>query len=76
MNIRLNVNGTDVNEPVKAMAPEDGGSSNNSFSVNFTQYIILNASDVLRINCVRDGSNATITFDANQTSSIIIKRLR
>lgn len=76
MNIRLNVNGTDVNEPVKAMAPEDGGSSNNSFSVNFTQYIILNASDVLRINCVRDGSNATITFDANQTSSIVIKRLR
>ncbi|WP_298142612.1 hypothetical protein [Flavobacterium sp.] len=47
MNMRLNVNGTDVNEPVKAMAPEDSGSSNNSFSVNFTQYIILNASDVL-----------------------------
>lgn len=76
MNIRLNVNGTDVNEPVKALGPEDSGSSNNSFSVNFTQYIILNASDVLRLNCIRDGSNATIVFDAVQTSSLVIKRLR
>lgn len=76
LNIRINVNGVNVNEPIKAMAPKDSGSSNNSFSTNFTHFVVLNAADVLRLNCIRDGSNATITFDSNQTSSIVIKRLR
>lgn len=74
--IRINVNGTDVNEPIKALAPEDSGSTNNSFSVNFTQFVVLNANDVLRIRSYRDGSSATINFNGNQSSSIVVKRIR
>ncbi|MFI0425797.1 MAG: hypothetical protein ACH34V_02465 [Flavobacterium sp.] len=75
LNLRLNINGVDTGENIRGLAPEDSG-SNGTFSVHFTQYMVINANDVLRLRSYRDGSSATITFDALGTSSIVIKRIR
>lgn len=75
LDIRLSINGTDVGEKVRGIGPEDSG-SNGEFSVHFTQYLVLNANDILRLRSYRDGSNATITFDSLGTSSIVVKRIR
>lgn len=75
LDIRLSINGADVGEKVRAIGPEDSG-SNGQFSVHFTQFLVLNANDVLRLRSYRDGSNATITFDSLGTSSIVVKRIR
>jgi len=75
LNLRLNINGVDTGENIRGIAPEDSG-SNGTFSVHFTQYLVINTNDVLRLRSYRDGSSATITFDANGTSSLVVKRIR
>ena len=75
LNLRLNINGVDTGENIRGIAPEDSG-SNGTFSVHFTQYLVINTNDVLRLRSYRDGSSATISFDANGTSSLVVKRIR
>lgn len=75
LNIRLNINGVDIGEKIRGVAPEDSGSSG-EFSIHFTQYMIINANDILRLHSYRDGSSATINFDSVGTSSIVVKRIR
>lgn len=75
LNIRLNLNGLDVGEKIRGIAPEDSG-SDGTFSIHFTQYLVINANDVLRLRSYRDGSAATITFAGISSSGIIVKRIR
>lgn len=75
LNMRLNINGTDVGDKIRGVAPEDSG-SNGQFSIHFTQYLVLNANDILRFRSYRDGGSTTINFDTNGTSSLVVKRIR
>lgn len=75
LNMRLNVNGTDVGEKIRGIAPEDSG-SNGQFSIHFTQYLVLNENDILRFRSYRDGDSTIINFDSIGTSSLVVKRIR